>query len=113
MISLYNQIKQKGLYFFCPYLEKDKLKYSVLKPGPTIQEVYKKFGTGGYLTLVYSDGNLGMQGLMTMQKWMIRLLVMIVLIWVFLYGYSYYNSYYSQTNTSQNINPDHTTYNNT
>lgn len=37
MIYLYNQIQQKGLYFFCPYLSsKDELKYSLLKPGPTI-----------------------------------------------------------------------------
>ena len=91
MISLYNQIKQKGLYFFCPYLSsKDELKYSILKPGPTIEDVYKRFGRGGYLTVVYADKNIGMGGLMKMEKWVIRLLVMIVFIWLSLYGYSYY-----------------------
>ena len=90
MYAIYTQTQQKGLYFFAPYLTKDEIKYNFLKPGVTIESVYKKFGKGGYLTLVYSDKQLGMQGLLTMQKWMIRVLVFVGLVWIFLYGYSYY-----------------------
>ena len=92
MYALYKQIEQKGLYFFTPYLVKDKIRYKFLEPGVTIESVYKDFGRAGYLTLVYSDKQLGMQGILSMQKWMIRFLVFIGLIWVFLYGYSYYLS---------------------
>lgn len=68
----------------------------MLKPGPTIEDVYKKFGRNGYLTIVYSDKGLGMQGLLTVEKWVIRLLILIVLAWVFIYGYSYYQSWSSK-----------------
>lgn len=59
--------------------------------------MYRNFGRGGYLTIVYADKHLGMQGMMTMEKWMIRLLVMIVFAWVAIYGYSYYMSWYGGT----------------
>jgi hypothetical protein len=62
MITLYKQIDQKGLFFFCPFLsgQKQELKYAILRPGPTIEQVYGKYGRNGYLTIVYSDKNIGM-----------------------------------------------------
>lgn len=41
MYNLYSQIEIKGLYFFCTrYDEKEKrVKYVILKPGETIEEV--------------------------------------------------------------------------
>ena len=66
MINLYEQIKMKGLYFFCPFLKKNEVKYHFLKPGPTIKSIYDKFGKSGYLTIVYSDSQLGMQGMLTL-----------------------------------------------
>ena len=66
----------------------------------SIEEVYKNFGRGGYLTIVYADKHLGMQGLMTMEKWMIRLLILIACAWVAIYGYSYYVSWFEDSSSS-------------
>ena len=76
------------------------MKYTVINPGPTIKSIYNQYGANGYLTLLYSDKQLGMQGLISMEKWMIRILVIVGLFWIILYGYSYYLSY----NTPQNEN---------
>lgn len=101
MVALYNQILQKDLYFFCPYIDHDdNIKYSVLKPGTKIQDLYKEFGKGGYLTICYADKHLGMQGLLTMEKWMIRALIAIVLVWVLVYGYSTYLSWQRESKDS-------------
>lgn len=73
----------------------------MLKPGPTIEDTYKKYGRGGYLTIVYADKNLGMGGVMRMEKWVIRLLCIIVMFWIWIYGYSYYQAYQSKPDTAQ------------
>ena len=44
MYRLYEQIQTKGLHFFCLHAVKEKAKYVKLKPGPTIQEIYNKYG---------------------------------------------------------------------
>lgn len=90
MKNLYRQIEQKGLYFFIPYLSNDQVKYAMVKPGTTIEKIYKKYGLGGYLTLVYSDNQLGMHGIKRMEKWLIRFLVVLAVIWLTLFGYNYY-----------------------
>lgn len=61
--------------------------------------MYKKFGKADHLTIVYSDKNLGMQGLLTMEKWVIRIIIIIVFLWISLYGYSYYSSWMGSTGT--------------
>ena len=55
----------------------------------------------GYLTLVYSDKQLGMQGMLTMEKWMIRILVFMGLIWAGLYAYTYYLSWSNDSSTTE------------
>jgi hypothetical protein len=45
MYNLYNQIQIKGMYFFCTkYNQKEKkLKYIILQPGETIENVIFKW----------------------------------------------------------------------
>jgi hypothetical protein len=100
MLTLYEQIKVKGLCFFCPVLQPNKLKYIMLKPGPTIQDVFTKYGREGYLILLYSDEHLGMEGLLNMEKWMIRILIFVAAIWLALYLYTYYLSIQSHPPSS-------------
>ena len=77
------------------------MKYTVIKPGPTIKSIYNQYGTNGYLTLLYSNKELGMQGLLSMEKWMVRVLVIVGLFWLILYGYSYYLSWDAKPNSSK------------
>ena len=67
--------------------------------------MYKKFGKADHLTIVYSDKNLGMQGLLTMEKWVIRIIIIIVFLWISLYGYSYYLGWMGSTGTGH-TNPN-------
>eukprot|EP00919_Chromeraceae_sp_WS-2016_P064918 GHVR01153719.1.p1 GENE.GHVR01153719.1~~GHVR01153719.1.p1 ORF type:complete len:119 (+),score=6.43 GHVR01153719.1:94-450(+) len=70
MYNLFQQIQQKGLYFFCLREErtgkdqkKNKIKYVVLRPGATIEEVYNRYGRDDLLTLIYADTDIGMGGI--------------------------------------------------
>lgn len=64
-----------------------------MKPGPTIEEIYNNYGRGGYLTILYADKYVGMQGMLRMEKWILRLLFIIIFIWVGVYAYSFYASW--------------------
>lgn len=44
MYRLYQQIETKGLLFFCLHAQKEKAKYVKLKPGPTIEDIYNRYG---------------------------------------------------------------------
>ena len=94
MINLYTQIQVDGIFFFCPYISKKKeLRYSFIKPDHAIKDVYDKFGKSGYLTLVYSDRQLGMQRMLNLQKWVLRILCFVGLLYIMVYGYSYFLYY--------------------
>jgi hypothetical protein len=63
MYRLYEQIQQKGLYFFCiNNSPEQKVKYIRLQPGPTIEKIFSRYGRNDYLILIYADSELGMQG---------------------------------------------------
>lgn len=66
------------------------MKYVRLKAGPTIEEVYRKFGKDGSLLLIYADEDLGLGGIKKMEKCMIWVLVVLGLIWAVLFGLQYY-----------------------
>ena len=55
MYRLYLQIETKPLYFFCLREVKDKAQYVRLQPGPTIEEVFRKYGQNESLLLIYAD----------------------------------------------------------
>ena len=103
MYSLYNQIQIKGLYFFCTRFntKEKKKKYVVLKPGETIEQVffvinmqiYNKYGKDGFLTLIYGDKNIGLGGINNMEKWLIRIVILLAAVWLFLYAYPLYLVY--------------------
>lgn len=44
MYRLYQQIETKGLYFFCLQVNKEKARYVKINPGPTIEEIFNKYG---------------------------------------------------------------------
>jgi hypothetical protein len=56
MYRLYQQIDTKGLFFFCLHLLKDKIKYVRIQPGPTIEQMYHRYGKDEFLTLIYGNG---------------------------------------------------------
>jgi hypothetical protein len=94
MINLYNQIETKGLYFYCLVNIKEKPRYILLKPGPTIEEIFLKYGKGNCLTLIYGDKNTGLGGINKMEKWMIRIVVFMVILWATLYILPYALNYF-------------------
>ena len=56
MYRLYEQIQQKGLVFFCLNNNpEDKAKYIRLQPGPTIEQIFNRYGKNNYLMLIYAD----------------------------------------------------------
>ena len=98
MYRLYEQIQTKGLYFFCMQVSKDRAKYIKINPGPTIEEMYNRYGRNDCLVLVYGNGEMGMEGLQKMEKCMLTLLVIVGTIWLVLFGYNYYlTSGYGET----------------
>ena len=90
MYRLYQQIEVEGLYFYCLHSEKEKARFVKLKPGSTIEEVYKKFGRDECLVLIYANSDVGMKDILKMERCMYWLLGIVGFIWVALYGLSYY-----------------------
>ena len=108
MYRLYEQIQQKELYLFClNNNQKDKAKYIRLQPGPTIEQIFNRYGKNDYLLLIYADSEVGMQGLKKMEKCMMWVLGILATIWIVLYGTSYYMSWQlesaGQTQPSQSL----------
>jgi hypothetical protein len=66
----------------------------LLKPGPTIEEIFKKYGKGDCLTLIYGDKNTGLGGINKMEKWMIRIVVFMIILWIMLYILPYVLNYF-------------------
>jgi len=56
MYRLYEQIQQKGLYFFCLQVVKEKAKYVRIQPGQTIEQIYNRYGRDEMLVLIYGNG---------------------------------------------------------
>ena len=90
MYRLYEQIKTKGLHFFCLHSEKEKAKYVKLKPGPTIEQIYNKYGRNEYLILIYADSELGMEGIKKMERCLMWILGILATIWIVLFGLNYF-----------------------
>ena len=98
MYRLYEQIQQKGLYLFCLNTLKDnknKANYIRLQPGPTIDQVYKRYGKNGYLMLIYADSELGLGGFKKMEKCLMCVLIVLVVIWIIVFGINYYMGWQS------------------
>jgi hypothetical protein len=56
MYALYEQIQIKGMVFYALKDEgNDKLKYVLLQPGPTLKQIYDKFGAKDHLLLIYHN----------------------------------------------------------
>ena len=66
MYNLSNQIQTKGLHFFTPDLKSKNKKMIYLRPGGTVEEVYKKYATDKALSIIYSDNDIGLGGLQRM-----------------------------------------------
>jgi hypothetical protein len=90
MYRLYEQIQTKPLYFFCLTTRKDQTKYVRLQPGPTIQELFRRFGRNESLLLIYADSEVGMQGIKKMERCLIWVLGILATIWVVLFGLNYF-----------------------
>ena len=58
-----------------------------------MKEIYEKMGRNGYLTIVYSNRQIGMQNLLMFEKWVKRMLALIGFLWIGIYAYGYYLSY--------------------
>jgi hypothetical protein len=90
MYRLYEQIQVKPLHFFCLHNEKEHTKYVRLKAGPTIEELFRRFGKHGSLILIYADEDLGLGGIKKLEKCMMWILIVLGLIWAVLFGLQYY-----------------------
>lgn len=91
MYRLYEQVNTKPLYFFCLTTQKDKVKYVRLKPGPTIEEVFRRFSKNESLLLIYADEGLGMGGIKKMEKCLLWVLAILASIWAVLFAISYFS----------------------
>lgn len=58
-----------------------------------LSKVYNKYGRDGHLTLIYGDKNIGMAGVNFMEKWLVRVLVVLAVVWALLYAYPMYLIY--------------------
>lgn len=56
-------------------------------------QIYNKYGRNGHLVLIYGDKNIGMGGINKAQKWLIRVLIVLVGFWVFLFAQPVYYAY--------------------